>query len=149
MVLESVNVIRPSTKKDLHNIFDLYIKMEQEFPYRKPVWEVFKHTWTERFSSESSTMFLSETDGIIDGFIGGFMFEHLGAGNLFAMELLWYVAPEKRNTGTGSNLLREFEKWAKKQGAEGVFIGKPFRKLKLSGNMLGYRSLETMFMKEL
>ena len=94
-------------------------------------------------------MFLSETDGIIDGFIGGFIFEHLGAGNLFAMELLWYVTQEKRNTGTGSSLLREFEQWAKKQGAEGVFIGKPFRKLKLSGNMLGYRSMETMFMKEL
>jgi GNAT superfamily N-acetyltransferase len=101
------------------------------------------------FSSNLSVMFLSETDETIDGFVGGFIFEHLGAGNLFAMELLWYVIPEKRNTGTGSNLLREFEQWAKKQGAEGVFIGKPFRKLKLSGNMIGYRSMETMFMKEL
>jgi GNAT superfamily N-acetyltransferase len=147
--LESSNVIRQSTTLDLPDIFSLYVKMEQEFPYRKPVWNVFRHTWTERFSSKSSTMFLSETSGVIDGFIGGFLFEHLGAGSLFAMELLWYVIPERRDTGIGSNLLCEFEHWAKRQGAEGVFIGKPFRGKKLSGQMLGYRSIETMFLKEL
>jgi GNAT superfamily N-acetyltransferase len=142
-------MIRPSTDSDLPKLFDLYVRMEQEFPYRKPVWDVFKRTWTERFPPGKSIMFLSENDQVVDGFIGGFLFEHLGAGNLFAVELLWYVIPEKRSAGVGGRLLSEFEQWAKTKGAEGVFIGKPFRTIALSGAMSGYRSMETMFLKEL
>ena len=41
-----------------------------------------------------------------------------------ALEVAWYVAPEKRNSGIGMELYNKFEQWARKLGAEYIIQGR-------------------------
>jgi GNAT superfamily N-acetyltransferase len=143
-------MIRPATHSDLAPMFELYKEMVKETPFCEPNWKVFEHTWKTMFPEDMRTIYISEDEKhTIDGFVAGFLFYHINQGTPMAMESLWYVVPEKRETGIGRELLNNFESWAKSKGAKYTVIAKPFRKIKLNGKMRGYNSIETMFVKEI
>jgi GNAT superfamily N-acetyltransferase len=133
-------------------MFELYKAMSLELrqPFGEPKWEVFENTWTKALPEDMRTIYVSENDANqIDGFMAGFLSYHINSGTPLAIEGLWYVVPELRESGIGRELLKQFETWAKGKGARFLLISKPFRKIRLNGKMRGYNSIETMFAKEI
>lgn len=61
-------------------------------------------------------------DGIVGFLLASVVKSYFGP-NLTAQEFALYVAPEHRKTGAAKALLREYEAWAKSQGALRITVG--------------------------
>lgn len=82
------------------------------------------------------------------GAIGGFLFTDKGTGQRVADEWFFYIRPENRKGWTGVKLFKRFERWAKENGATRLITGSlPNRRLNTLYDRLGYKHLETRFVK--
>lgn len=86
------------------------------------------------------------------GIISGLIYPDFNDGILIASEMFWYVRPDKRSTGVGMELFRNFESWGKDNGAKRILMvhlkdlmDERLKRLYLS---MGYRELETHYVKE-
>lgn len=138
-------MITECSKNDLHKIFELTKKLENEVPFCKPDIGCFVKSWASMIDSGRGVIFNSKENDCIDGFISGLIAPEMNSGVLMAVESLWYLEPEKRKTGIGKKLLEHFEKWAKSKNAKYICTAKPYRKASING----YTSIETFFVKEI
>lgn len=63
-----------------------------------------------------------EIGGVVVGFLAGFCAPGSFFTDTCAIELGWYVKPGHRNTREAVKLIRTFENWAVKQGADYVVL---------------------------
>lgn len=57
------------------------------------------------------------------GMIGGALATQFFGPSIFAYDFGWYVTPKQRGSSIAIRLLKKFEKWAKKRGAEELHLG--------------------------
>lgn len=79
------------------------------------------------------------------GMIGMWAYPHHLDGQRVAGEIFWWTEPEAR--GAGLRLLREAERWAKKQGAVSVQMVAPDERVGRLYERLGYSRIETSYGK--
>ncbi len=70
-----------------------------------------------------------------DGFIAGQITDSymLLDGAIVALEVAWYVTPEKRTQGIGMELYKKFYDWALEKGCEFILQGRPTKGTKKVG----------------
>ena len=80
-------------------------------------------------ASEMSRTYLNGTiiyaendDGKVIGLLGALPIIPLWTGKKTAIEHVWFVLPEYRNSGVGMKMLEVMEEWAKKYGCSSVML---------------------------
>jgi hypothetical protein len=143
--LESGDVITECSKDNLHKVFGLVKKLENEVPFCKPDINHFVKSWSTMIDSGCGVIFIDTENDNINGFFSGLISQEINSGVVVAVESLWFVEPEKRKRGIGKGLLVNFERWAEQKSAKYICTAKPFKKLLVDK----YRSIETFFVKEI
>jgi len=99
-----------------------------------------------------SLALVAEHDGKVCGCMAVVKFAHYFAAASSALELYWYMAPERRGSGDAVRMLRLAEDWARTVGCATLVMvalsmaGSPAANLY---GRTGYRPMETHFVKEL
>ena len=144
--------IRTMTKDD---IFDVLV-LAKEFSREAPETHKWNKDRTENFlntalESPFMEVFVIDSDNDITGAIVGVLTEMFMSNKVTATEVAWFVNKKARGSYASIKLVKTFESWAKKKGADYVVMGdiKGISDLKKLYNKLGYESAETTYMKEL
>jgi hypothetical protein len=116
--------------------------------------EFFTGLWSHVIETGRSLCFIDERDGEARGFLLGMVGPDLYSGRPTALEQFWYV--RKTVTGLGASilamkLLEAFNLEAQVRGCVRAFVGHWHSGPNLARvyGRLGYRELETHFVKEL
>lgn len=114
--------------------------------------------WIGRWQSiiselDIGTILVYESDGRVQGTLGGLCVRCSMTGQLEAIEAFWYIMPEARGSVGGIKLLKSFEQWARERGAVRVKMmhlsdlnASRVRDMYLR---MGYSPLESAYSKEL
>lgn len=109
--------------------------------------------WEQIYQFDLGMIIVYESEGKIQGLMGGIICECLITSSLEAIEAFWYVYPEKRTGPGGIRLLKEFERIAKERGCVRIkmtHLSSPEQK-DFGGlfQRMGYVPLETSYTKDL
>lgn len=115
--------------------------------------ESFERMWGVMMEAGASAVFAIEADGDVAGALGATLFPDPASGQLTASELFWYVMPAHRsNPRIGMRLLKAFEAWGKKNGAQRLMMAHELtlmpRRLSEFYKRMGYRAQEVHYLKE-
>ena len=97
--------------------------------------------------ADHGMVWVSECDGAIVGMLGVVGTFHPYSGEPVMSEMFWYVEPEHR--GQGVRLLKIAEDWARANGIADSIMISPSEKVSNFYEKLGYRLLETQYIKRL
>ena len=110
-------MIRIATREDEELIYNHAMKFVETTPYKDHISERNIRNMIELFTQSDDKIILLYGDvGMIVGMAAPFIF----GGGYIATELAWWVDPEERKNGVGSELLSAFEYWANKIGCKMV-----------------------------
>jgi GNAT superfamily N-acetyltransferase len=109
-------VIYQATVEDIPKIIPCAIEYTSIIPGMEFDADHYVKFWQNMLKSGIGTIYLSETDGVINGGIGGIKYPEALSGRLTAVEMFWYTAKETR--GDGIKLYLKFKKWAKESGCK-------------------------------
>lgn len=109
-------MIYQATIYDLEKIIPCAVEYTDQIPGMEFNAEHYLSFWRGMLQSGVGTIFLSETDGVINGGIGGIKYPEPLSGRMTAVEMFWYTAKETR--GDGIKLYLKFKKWAKDNGCK-------------------------------
>jgi GNAT superfamily N-acetyltransferase len=112
--------------------------------------EVFKETWSKLIESKMGVIFVMQSNEENIGILGGVKYPDPNSNEIMASEFFWFV--RKGYRGHGLKLLKEFEAWAKEQGATKVIMMHLAtlmpEKIKKLYTRMGYEEIETHYLKE-
>lgn len=113
--------------------------------------ERFTQVWTNLLQMGMGVIFLMESDGQICGAIGGMVHQDLYGHELIAEEFFWFIESDAR--GAGIRLYREFENWAREQGADSIqmvhLLDLMPEKVEAFYRRAGFTPIETRYSKKL
>lgn len=137
--------MRHATKEDIPEI----VRMGEDFC------KALHEEYDEDSIAETALSLIENPDAVLlfeDGGMAAAMVipAFLNYGVLNAAELFWWIDPEKRGNGSGLELLKGLEMWARSKGADrlsmiemsGFEVGKLYEKH-------GFEKAETTFVKQL
>lgn len=111
----------------------------------------FVKKWNEILDGGTGVILASFKENTITGAIGAVLTQHLFSSKMMAVECFWYVLPEHR--GDGIRLLKAFEEWAVKAGAELLamihLLSLQPEKLGSLYRRMGYHPVEVNYLKEI
>ena len=115
--------------------------------------EGLKELFFQSFDSKGSQVWVVD-DGKIVGFCGMIIFPLVfSISTKVAQELSWWLDPEYRGSGAGKELKEKMEQWARKQGANHMFMialeNDKTEKMKQVYEKMGFTPIERTFCKEL
>lgn len=87
-------------------------------------------------------------DGDLQGMIGAVLISNLVSGELWAVELFWWVEPEARGR-TGLRLLKGVEDWARGLGVRHIQLTAPTKRAGALYTRLGFAPTELSYHKAL
>jgi len=126
---------------------------EAGFPCGEFIPDVFVKSWTGFLEAGLGVIFAWRIDGEIVGGIGGLRFPDPNNGDLTATELFWFITKEHRGGPAATKLLRQFEAWAVESGCKRASMvnleNEGSKGLPQFYARMGYRPLETQYIKEL
>ena len=144
-------MIRKVTPKDEEEIVELIREFfDEEISKRGIAFDRFKVIQDFRnFVDNPAIMaFCIDNNGKIDGFIALIIARRPFFGELSANELIWYVRKPSRREGL--KLLKHIEKICDEIGCKNILmIGLKDTKAEKVYHHLGYKTLETVFLKQL
>ena len=91
---------------------------------------------------------LWEEDGSVGGLLGFIVCEHHFTGEKVADEIMWYMRPDARVGGGALKLFWQAETEAKRMGAKKMKFSAPNDDVEALYKRLGYRKIETVFLKD-
>ncbi len=98
--------------------------------------------------SDDALVLVDEPEGQhVVGMIAFLLTPHLMSGELLALEVVWWVNPEKRSDGV--KMLRIAEAWAKDRGAHAVQLIAPSARVERFYQVMGYRRVEVAYQKRI
>jgi GNAT superfamily N-acetyltransferase len=115
--------------------------------------EGLKELFFQSFDSKGSQVWVVD-DGKIVGFCVMIIFPLVfSISTKVAQELSWWLDPEYRGSGAGKELKEKMEQWARKQGANHMFMialeNDKTEKMKQVYEKMGFTPIERTFCKEL
>jgi len=141
-------------KASIEDTFDILI-LAKEFSKEAPETHKWNKQKTENFivsaiENTNATILVLEQDDDIVGAIVGLLNEMYMSQTLVATELAWFVSKEYRGKKGSLMLIKEFENWAKNNGANYTCMGDIEGIASLQNLYLrkGYKKCETTYMKE-
>ena len=104
-------------------------------------------------ASESGTVIVAVNDRPV-GMVAGLIYPYfMNYGHVTGQEMFWWVEPEHRAAGTGKDLLRALEAWARDAGAHSFIMGslEALRPLTVAAlyRRLGYKPIEHLYLRRL
>ena len=109
-------MIYQATAQDVPKIIPCAVEYTDIIPGMEFNEKSYTSFWTNMLKGGNGVIFLSETDGVVNGGIGGIMYPEPLSGRMTAVEMFWYTAKETR--GDGIKLYLKFKKWAKENGCK-------------------------------
>jgi GNAT superfamily N-acetyltransferase len=143
-------VIREATLADVPRLVDLGIRWIGEGPYAAhitPSAEAMAKLAAGLIEADHGLILVYERAGRILGMIGVIATFHPYSGSPVMSEMFWYVEPESR--GVGVRLLRAAEEWGRSHSIVDSIMISPSPKVSAFYERLGYKPLETQFIKAL
>jgi len=145
-------IIREMTEDDLLDVLIVGREFSREAP-KSHKWDRDKtiEFLKNALVSPQYQIFVSETDGEVNGGIVCAITSLLMSHTTVASELVWFVSKEARGKPSSIKLVKRFESWAKENGAQYVFMG-DITQVGDLGNLykrMGYHAVETAYMKEI
>lgn len=120
--------------------------------YRRFVGESPEHierTVRWMLTNEDAAIFVALAEEQIIGLLGVVAFAHPLSGQREAVELFWWLNPDRR--GWGGWLLRRAEKWARSRQCVALQMVAPYDNTHVQGmyRRVGYQPMEVAFQKDL
>lgn len=144
-------MIREATPADIPDLVDMAERFLAESPYGA-VMQADRASMARLgrmlIAKPHGLMLAAEGDaGAPVGMIGVLATLHPYSGAPVMSEMFWYVAPEAR--GAGVRLLRRAEDWGRANGLAAAIMVAPDERVGGFLTRIGYRPVETHFIKEL
>lgn len=112
---------------------------------------MFQKFWEENLEKQQGAFWIAKKLGNLVGTMSAVFYPRPNTKEYVAEALDWYVTPDERGSGLGSQMLKTFENWAEEKGAKYVMSG-----MSSFGSDLteyyedrGYEGHSVMFEKEL
>lgn len=99
--------------------------------------------------STNGKVLVAEEDGKLVGLVGFVLYPHYFTGKMTAIELMWFIVPESRDSFTAIVLIRAAQRIAKDMGAVKMQFTAPTPEVGKAYEALGYRALETAYQRSL
>jgi GNAT superfamily N-acetyltransferase len=117
--------VRKAAPNDLLGIFKLVASMHSETDFRHTEFDPEKALGTLAMwiEGEYSEIFISVKDGEITGLLIGNLVRHWYSQDLFAIEKMFYVAPQHRGTRAAYKLVETFVQWGKDSNSKHITAG--------------------------
>lgn len=109
-------IFRPATTEDADAIFALVCRMVEGTAFSEPTLEKVQRIIKNNY------MECTLIDGVMAGFMAGHVAETFLNNEKNAYDNGLFVAPEFRGKPIAVRLIKNFEAWAKAQGAENVWL---------------------------
>ena len=142
--------IRPIDKSKLPQVFKLIEKLAEETKFFRPDYEIFSRTWSYYLDNNFGVIFGAFKDELI-GLMSAIKSIDTNTGKLTACEMHWYVEPQHRKLGIGSELIMWVQEWAQLNHCKLFFMarpaGQPWMHKILEENR--FRELEVFYIKEI
>lgn len=143
-----------TNREELEELLVILENFYKLMPYKQDLNKVrstWVNTWYGLISHEVGKIFALKQNNKIIGAIGFIISPSLEDGVSTCTEAFWYV--DEKYRGKGLSLLLHLQKYAKAQGAERMMMihlsNSMPEKLKALYERLGYKEVETIYMKEL
>jgi len=143
-------MIRRATAADIPRLVEMGQRFRRESEYSALLAdnpEQIAALCHQLVSHPSGGAFVAEKDGRVIGMIGYIVYNHLMSGEKVAGEVAWWVEPEAR--GDGLRLMRAAEDEARKAGAVQMQMIAPNERVGALYQRLGYRVMETTYVRTL
>lgn len=143
-------MIRPAVASDVGRIFEMGARFVASTAYRELLAldrDKTIDTLLGVLESPKGVMLVAAHDERLTGMIGLVLTDHLYSGEPSAYELFWWVEPEAR--GDGVRLLRAAELEVRKRGAMTCYMISPNERVGKLYDRLGYRRIESSYMRRL
>lgn len=117
--------IRPAQETDLDAIVRLGADMHAESTYADMDYDgdQFFFFLSHLLDMPNSEVFVADAYGDVQGMLACSAVKSFFGKDLGAVEYLWYVTPDFRQTGLGCDLLTAYVDWAKAQGVKRIQAG--------------------------
>ena len=116
-------IIRPATISDLSTLADMCFDLWPDGPRAEHESEQRDLLEGKPVSTLPLTVFVAELDGAVVGFIQVGLRSHAdGCDMTHAVGFIegWYVSPDHRHTGIGTQLMQAAENWSRSQGCKEI-----------------------------
>jgi len=146
------NGIRRATHSDVPRVVELGRKFLAEGPYAGQLSD--NPEQATRFASllvdnPTARILVSEDHGIVTGVLAFLLFPHHFTGEVYALEIIWYVEPQYRAGGIAMWLMWEAERIAFEMKAKYMQFTAPDARASAIYERFGYRPVEVGYQKEL
>lgn len=156
MATEAQHSARPAAQADIPQLVRMGVAFFEESGYAD-VTTLDVGAITKLFRDlidGQGALLVVEADGKIVGMAAGIVYPfYFNRDHITGQELFWWVHPEHRANGVGSQLLKALESWAKEAGAESfTMVALPQLELEKVGSLYrkaGYRPSENTFIRRL
>lgn len=143
-------MIRNATIEDVPRIIELGINMHAESSHRELAFSIPKATKEVTWCVNNGSCFVKEKDGVVVGFMTGFVKAPYFSEELAGYESMLYLMPEHRHGITATRLIATWAKWCTDNGAKQL---RPTTTCGVAGadrlfKKLGYIPVGQAFVKE-
>jgi N-acetylglutamate synthase and related acetyltransferases len=144
--------VRKATHDDIFQIMVLIYNFSKELPelYRSFNRDKVERSVSNFIDSDFSEIFVLEDDGVIIGMLACMVVEFLFSQKKTATELAWYIDKDHRGGTKSIRLIKSYEEWARKKGADLICMADVPEIQDLGGlyKRLGYQLNESTYAKE-
>lgn len=143
--------IREATEDDVPTLVAMAERFIRSSAYRDRL-EDMEHfpTLVEMIRTEGRIFVAATPDDVVVGMVAGLLFDHPFLHVSMGGNVLWWVEPDYRHSGTGAALFAATEDWARASGAEKMqFSSLRDRGIERLYGLYGYTEMEVVFEKDL
>lgn len=144
--------VREATFDDVPNIVDKAMAFNRSTEYRAHIVfdpDLVHDTVVRLIQSAQGLMLLAERDGVATGMLAAAISVHPLSGETIATEIVWWMDAAARGGRAALQLLRQYEKWARAQGATVLQMVAPNTRTGGFYTRLGFAEVETLYQRRL
>jgi GNAT superfamily N-acetyltransferase len=144
-------LIRPATLADLDAVTDLGLRFVADPHYSRFLSanrDELQAYMARVIGGDGSSILLAHESKVLIGMVGVQSGSHPMSGTPIANELFWYVRQGFRD-GTGRQLMKAAEAWARERGAKQLQMTAPDDRIARVYERYGFAKVETTYQKEL
>jgi GNAT superfamily N-acetyltransferase len=122
--------MRVSVRKAGIADLDGYVVLARQFHQASPMRDVcdfdavaYAEFFRSAIRNQSMAVWLAESDGEVVGIAGALLYPlYFNPSHMVVQELWWFLTPDARGSGAGSEMFKSIQSWAKEVGAASLFM---------------------------